>query len=97
MTETKNSSTIKPPSFVKMLVKYPHYFSGEFNTIALSIFAVLLFLIPIARELDLSALALPIAIVWLIDLVAGVPFALYITYLDYKLAMDAYERELNKQ
>lgn len=97
MTETRNNVAIKPPSFAMMLVKYPPYFTGKFNAIALPVLAVLLLLIPISRELRMSDLALPIAIVWLVDLVAGVPFALYVTYLDYRLAQDAYRSEAKKK
>ena len=65
-----------------MLVKYPPYFTSKLNAMPLPTQAVLLSLIPITRELRLSHLALPIAIVWLIDLVTDVTFTLYVTYLD---------------
>lgn len=85
---------VRKPSFLKMLVKYDEDFTGKFNWISLAVLAVLVFDIPVARALDAGDFAWFFALVFVAALLLGVPFALYITYMDYRLALECYSETL---
>ena len=96
MAENSQRKTLCKPNFFLMLVKYPDYFTGGFNWISLSIAAVLIFDVPLARAVNAGDFAWYFALIFVAALFLGVPFALYITFLDYGLAISCYEGEKDK-